>query len=244
MKGAGRTILIGLLTLAPLVITWVIVSFMFRTLSGYGEVWVRGLALGIRPAYPWLADLILSETLQSVVAVLVMLGLLWLLGWGAGRVVGQRMIGAFEQAIGKIPFVDSIYRATKRFVSVAGATPEGERRVVLIEFPSPEMKTVGFVTKLLRDRATGEALAAVYIPTAPNPTSGYVEIVPVSRIVFTDWTFDQAMSFVVTGGSNAPDEIDYHRVSTGAAVPVPARQTTADGVARTTAGTVRGEPRG
>ena len=92
---------------------------------------------------------------------------------------------------------------------MASATPGGEKRVVLIEFPTAGMKTLGLVTKVLRDQTTGEELAAVYIPTAPNPTSGYVEILPVTSLVFLDWTFDQAMSFIVTGGSNSPDTMNF-----------------------------------
>jgi uncharacterized membrane protein len=141
--------------------------------------------------------------------VLLVLAFLYVLGKATGHVLGQRLIRLFEAAIGRIPVVDSIYRATKRFLSVAGNTGTTERRVVLIEFPSPDMKTIGLVTRVLRASDTGEELAAVYVPTAPNPTSGYIEIVPLSKVVFTDWTFDQAMSFVVTGGSNAPDTIAY-----------------------------------
>jgi uncharacterized membrane protein len=165
--------------------------------------------VGIRPRFPNLADLMLNETVQSVFAVIVVLIFLYVLGWAAGRVIGQRLIALFESAIGAIPFVDSIYRATKRFLAVAGNTEQNERRVVLIDFPSPEMKAVGLVTRTMRDSVTGKELAAVYVPTSPNPTSGYIEIVPVDAITYTDWTFDQAMSFIVTGGSNAPETITY-----------------------------------
>lgn len=224
MKSISRTILIGLLTAAPLIITWLIVSFLFDWLSSIGQPWVRGLAFGIRPQYPALADLMLSEALQSFVAVLVVLVLLFVLGWATGRVLGQRLIRQAERAISKIPFVDNIYRATKRFLNVASASPGGDSRVVLIAFPSPHMKTIGLVTKLLTDESTGQQLAAVYIPTAPNPTSGYVEIVPIESLVYLDWTFDQAMSFIVTGGSNGPDSINYqgHAPSEQQVPPAPA----------------------
>lgn len=72
---------------------------------------------------------------------------------------------------------------------------------MLIDLPSSEMKALGLLTRTLHDSETGEKLAVVYVPTAPNPTSGYIEIVPLQSVVITDWTFDQAMSFVVTGGS-------------------------------------------
>jgi len=209
LKPIGRTILIGLLTAAPLLITYVIVRFLFQMLSSFGEPWIRGVARGLRATNPGMADLLLNDVLQSIAAVFVVLLFLYLLGWGAGRVVGQRLIFLFEKAVGAIPFVEAIYRATKRFLAISGPTGEDSQRVVLIDFPSRDMKAIGIVTRTLRDATTGEELAAVYVPTAPNPTNGYIEIVPFSKLTFTDWTFDQAMAFVVTGGSNAPDAIHY-----------------------------------
>ena len=209
MKPIGRTIVIGLLTAAPLVITFVIVRFLFQMLSNVGEPWIRGVARGLGATNPGVAELLLNDTLQSVAAVLVVLAFLYVLGWGAGRVIGQRLILLFEKAVGTIPFVETIYRATKRFLDISGPAGDGSQRVVLIDFPSRDMKAIGIVTRTLRDATTGEELAAVYVPTAPNPTNGYIEIVPFSKVTFTDWTFDQAMAFVITGGSNAPDAIHY-----------------------------------
>jgi uncharacterized membrane protein len=210
-RSIRRYILIGLLTAAPLAITWIILEFLFTQLSELGEPWIRGIARGIRPQNPEVADLLVNPVLMSVAASLIVLLFLCVLGWATGRVVGQRLIGVFESIIGAIPFVDSVYHATKRFVSVASSSPEGGRGVVLIEFPSPDMKAVGILTRTLRDSDTGEELAAVYVPTAPNPTSGYIEIMPMSRVTHTDWTFDQAMSFIVTGGSSSPDDIHFSR---------------------------------
>ena len=85
---------------------------------------------------------------------------------------------------------------------------------MLIEFPTEHMKTVGFVTRILRDDVTGRELAAVYVPTTPNPTSGYLEIVPVERVVSTDWTIDEAMTFIISGGAVAPDTLRYSNAGT------------------------------
>lgn len=222
LKPIGRTIVIGLLTAAPLVITYVIVRFLFQLLSSVGEPWIRGVARGLRATNPGIADLLLNDTLQSIAAVLVVLVFLYVLGWGTGRVIGQRLIFLFEKAVGAIPFVETIYRATKRFLAISGPAGEGSQRVVLIDFPSRDMKAIGIVTRTLRDATTGDELVAVYVPTAPNPTNGYIEIVPVDKVTFTDWTFDQAMAFVVTGGSNAPDTVHYSQSAEqpgGAAMP-------------------------
>ena len=71
------------------------------------------------------------------------------------------------------------------------------------------MKTVGFITRVLRDQATNEELAVVYVPTAPNPTSGYLEILPLAKVTVIDWTMDEAMTFVISGGVVSPDRVDY-----------------------------------
>jgi uncharacterized membrane protein len=205
----GRYILIGLITVAPLGITWLILDFLFNQLSKIGRPWVIGLSRAVRPQYPDAADWLLNETLQSVMAVIIVVIFLYVLGWGTTRMLGQQLIGFFEAMIGRIPFVDSIYRSSKRFLMIAAATPESERRVVLINFPSPDMKALGLITRTMKDSATGEELAAVYVPTSPNPTSGYIEIVPLRDVTLTEWTFDQAMAFIVTGGTSAPETITY-----------------------------------
>jgi uncharacterized membrane protein len=79
---------------------------------------------------------------------------------------------------------------------------------LLIDFPSAGLKAVGLLTRTIQDSRTGEKFAVVYVPKAPNPTSGYIEIVPLRSIIITDWTFDQAMSFIVTGGSSSPDQVE------------------------------------
>jgi uncharacterized membrane protein len=209
IKSTGRYILLGLITAAPLGITWLILDFLFSQLSSIGRPWVLGLARAVSPEHPDVAAWLQNETFLSILAAVAVLAFLLGLGWMASRVIGQRLIDLFERLLGMIPFVDTIYRATKKLLTVAANSPEGGRLVVLIDFPSPEMKAVGLVMRVLKDTDTGEELAVVYVPTSPNPTSGFAEIVPIRHVTFTDWTFDQAMSFIVTGGSNAPATISY-----------------------------------
>ena len=71
------------------------------------------------------------------------------------------------------------------------------------------MKAVGFVTRVLRDEASGAELAAVYVPTTPNPTGGYLELVPMDKLTPTDWTVDQAMTFIISGGAVSPGRIPF-----------------------------------
>lgn len=210
-KGSlGRRLMAGVFTAAPLVVTWVIVAFLFQQLSQVGRPLIAGLARAVRRTSPELADFIANETLQSLLGVAVVLAGLYLLGWFAERVLGRRIIEFFDALVQRIPLIDTIYRATKRFLEVASTSDDRARqRVVLISFPSPEMRAVGLLTQTLKDKDTGDELAVVYVPTAPNPTSGYLEILPMHDVIFTDWSFEEAMAFTVTAGANAPTNVNY-----------------------------------
>lgn len=209
IKNTRRYLIVGVLTAAPLWVTWLVFDFIFSQLSKLGTPWVVGLSRAVRRTWPSAADFLLLPWFQSLLGVVITLLVFYVLGWLATQVIGQRVIGWLERLVHRIPLVAAIYGGTKRFLSAVKEKPSGVQRVVLIEFPSSSMKAVGFVTRVIKDDATGEELAAVYVPTSPNPTSGYIEIVPVSQVVSTDWTMDEAMSFVMTGGATSPDRIRY-----------------------------------
>jgi len=83
--------------------------------------------------------------------------------------------------------------------------------VVLIDFPIPGQKSIGFLTRTLTDSTTGELLAAVLVPNAINPTSAFLQILPIVRVTETDLNMEQAMSMLMTGGAVGPDAIQYSK---------------------------------
>lgn len=213
-----RYFLTGLVSIIPLWMTWLVLSFLFGLLSGIGTPLVKGLAKAAGPRFPQVARLLESEAAQSLVAVALVVISLVVLGWFTTNVIGRRLFSFFEGVLHRIPFVKTIYGSVKKLIAVLRDKPRGDvERVVLISFPSEEMKTVGLVTRTFVDAQTGRELAAVYVPTTPNPTSGYLEIVPVDRIVPTDWSLDEAMTFIVSGGAIAPDRIRFERAAPPAA---------------------------
>jgi uncharacterized membrane protein len=204
-----RHILIGFFTVAPLWVTWLVFDFLFGLLADASMPILRGLARLARPFSVSLAEWLASPGVQYVLGVLFTLAGFYLIGLFASLVVGRQLINYLETLLLRLPLVQTIYNATKRFLQTMRQRPTAGQRVVLITFPTPGMKAIGFVTKEFTDRDTGQALAAVYVPTAPNPTSGYIEILPASDLVQTDWTVEEAISFVVTGGTNAPDSVRF-----------------------------------
>ena len=206
-----RNLLTGILITIPLWFTWLVFSFVFNQLSKFGRPWIRGLAHAVEEFSPVAAQWLFSAWSQSLLAAIFTLIVLYLLGLITTRMVGKRLLNLLENLLERIPFVQTVYSASKKLVAALQQKPEATERVVLIEFPTPGMRAVGFVTKVFSDAETGEKLAAVYVPTTPNPTSGYLEIVPLDRVVPTDWSADQAMTFIISGGTVAPEHIRFNR---------------------------------
>lgn len=205
-----RYLLIGFFTVAPLWVTWLVFDFLFDLLASTGAPFLKALARLLRPLSDTLATWLLDSGVQTVLAALFTLLLLYAVGVFASFVVGKRLIGAAEEWLARLPLVQTVYGATKRFLQTVTKPPVQGQRVVLISFPSPEMKAVGLITKVMKDADSGAELAVVYVPTSPNPTSGYIEILPLADVVMTDWSMEEAMSFVMTGGTNAPDSVRFN----------------------------------
>jgi uncharacterized membrane protein len=199
----------GLLTLLPIWLTWIVFGFVFGLLSGLSKPWVGPLSTRFATAYPRALGWIDDPWSQTAFALLATLATVVVVGMLAHRVIGQRLIGWVERGIARVPFANAVYGSTRKLVDILQTRPGNAQRVVLIDFPHRDAKAIGFVTRVLRDQDTGEELAAVFVPTTPNPTGGYLEIVPMASLTPTDWTVDQAMSFILTGGAVAPEQIPY-----------------------------------
>jgi len=206
-----RYLLTGALTIIPIGVTIFIVKFLLDVILNVGQPIVKAFAKIIHPYLPGLSQWLLEPWFGTSIAIILVIFFLVGLGFIATQVIGKRIISWFDTLMDQIPFIKTIYGASKKLIISLERKPDGIQRVVLIEFPHKEMKVVGFVTRTFDDEATGRKLAAVYVPTTPNPTSGYLEIVPIEKLVSTNWSVDEAMTFIVSGGAVAPDKIFYEQ---------------------------------
>ena len=203
-----RYLITGLLTFVPLWLTWLVFKFVFGLLSEVSVPLVASLVSVLGSTWPFTGELLRQPWLISLIAFVITVVSLYLVGFAANFVVGRRLIDGMERLIQRIPIVQSIYGGTKKLMSVLQNKPSGTQRVVLINFPSAELKSIGFVTRVFHD-AGGRELAAVYVPTTPNPTGGYLEIVPIERLTATDWSVDQAMAFLLSAGAVGADILPF-----------------------------------
>lgn len=197
----------GLLTVAPLIAVWLVFDFFLQTLSEWGHPLALGLIDFAESRSPMLKPWLDNSSVRWLLAVVVALLALYAIGAIASRMIGQRAITWIELVIARIPGVDMIYSATKKLIDVVRHKPGSPQRVVLIDFPHEGLRAIGFIMRTFPDAKTGEELAAVYVPTAPNPTSGYLQIVPLARLTPTEIQGDQAMAMILSGGAVTPDHL-------------------------------------
>ena len=227
-----RNLLTGVVTVIPILVTIFVFSFFLNLLSGIGRPKLVILANAVKPISPDLARWLLEVPwLSTSLAVLLTLGMFYLLGWSMNRLMGRQILRSIEAWMQKIPLVTTIYGSTKKLVEAFRAENGRAQTVVLIPFPHARMKAVGLVTRTFLDEETGEEYAAVYVPTAPNPTGGYLEIVPVDELVTLDWTVDEAMTFVISGGTTSPDHIRFGAGRSGEIRGAPRSEPVAGGLA-------------
>ncbi|MFP5275660.1 MAG: DUF502 domain-containing protein [Acidobacteriota bacterium] len=205
VRSVQNSILAGVLTIGPLFATWLIFSFVLGTLAKAGRPLVR-LFDAAFPAV-WLSD----PWLQSALAVVLTLVLLYVVGRLTSLVIGRQAFRLFEATLERLPFVAKVYTSVRQLLDTMMAKKDSSQRVVLIDFPIAGQKSVGFLTRTMTDAATGEALGAVLLPNAINPTSAILQVLPLSRITETRMTMEQAMSMLMTGGAVGPDTIDFSR---------------------------------
>ena len=205
LRGLQRSILAGIITTGPLFVTYLIFAFILGVLAKAGLPLVQLLA-AIFPE-EWLAQ----PWLQSVMAIVLTLVVLYVVGRVTSLVVGRQAFSLFEAALDRLPFIAKVYGSVRQLIDSMMVKKESSQRVVLVDFPIVGQKSIGFLTRTLTDSTSGELLAAVLVPCAINPTSAYLQILPIHRVTETDLNMEQAMSMIMTGGAVGPETIRYSR---------------------------------
>ena len=192
----------GLLVWVPLVATWLVIRLLVETLD-------QSLLLLPEPLRP---DALLG---LDVPGLGVALSIVVVLGTGAvvANFAGQRLFAPAEQALGRIPLVKSVYGGVKSLTeAVMSEGSQSFRKVLLIEYPNDGIWTVAFQTgdPAPPVRAELGEVITVYVPTTPNPTSGFVVFVTPDRVRPLDMSVEDALKLVMTlgvvhtGGKAAP----------------------------------------
>ncbi len=136
--------------------------------------------------------------------ILIALFIITFIGWLSLSFIGKKFFELFNNLLKKIPILRTIYSAIGQMTESFTKSDNKQKSVVLLEYPRKGIWAVGFATKenkgLIQEKIN-EELINVFVPTTPNPTSGFLLMVPKKDLIFLDVTFEQASKFIVSAGT-------------------------------------------
>ena len=141
------------------------------------------------------------------VEIIISILLITFIGWVSLSFIGKKLLEIFNNILKRIPFLRTVYSAISQMIETFTKREEGKKNVVLVEYPRKGSWAVGFATKDNAGEITNKTkknLVNVFIPTTPNPTSGFLLMFPKEEIIYLDMTFEEASKFIVSAGTSNP----------------------------------------
>jgi uncharacterized membrane protein len=189
LKALQGYFLTGLLAITPLVITiWVLLQ-LYQLIDRIMRPWLQRIP-GLTETYPDFA--LTTIAFLSFVLIIVIIGL------GTRSLVGRAFMNLIEAIIHRIPFVKTIFMATKQIASVFLTDKRSAfQKVVLFEYPRRHCYSIGFVTH----DDPEHTMLNIFLPTTPNPTSGYMLLIPREQTVILPLSVEDGIKLIISGGS-------------------------------------------
>ena len=183
----------GMVVLIPIGITVYLTMFMISISS-------KILPKEINPNHYLPYDIPGVEILMSIFVIT-------LIGWISLSFLGKKLLNLFDNILKKIPILRTIYPAIGQMIETFTKSEKGKKNVVLVEYPRKGSWAVGFATKKNSgeiSEKTNKKLINVFVPTTPNPTSGFLLMFPEDEVIYLDLTFEEASKFIVSAGTSNP----------------------------------------
>lgn len=199
-------ILGGFLLIIPILMTLWVIDFLYNILTSWAA---RILELKI---FEHARGIFGFETAVRLFSLILVLALLFSIGTVAKHAIGKRIFTLLERVILKIPMLNIVYSTAQQIIDALRNSNTGTfRKVVLFEYPRKGLYVIGFLTNENSDdweikQKTGKDLISVFLPTTPNPTSGFLLFIPREDCIFLKMGISEGMRLVISGGAVAPHE--------------------------------------
>ncbi len=187
----------GIIVIVPLLVTYLVIRALVNTI---GKLFAL-LPLNLQPQ-----TYIPFFGVEIIIAFILII----LIGFLVSNFLGRKFLGLGEKLLAKIPIVKTIYQGVKQLTTGIVSDKKMFSKVVLIQYPVRNLHQIGFVTgedKHFVKRDDGQKMLKIFIPTTPNPTSGFFCIVPESEVQYLDLTADEAFRLIISAGSAEPEKI-------------------------------------
>jgi len=192
-------LLAGILFLTPILATFFFLRFLFNWMDAI----LKFLPEPLRP------ENILPFKIPGL-GLFMLFATVVLTGFLVRNYLGRKIVRVWDRIIDNIPLVNKLYQAVKQLVeTIFNCSPHDFQRVVLVEFPKEGSYALGFVTGLATgetQRKTSEDVLNVFVPTTPNPTSGFFLMIPKKSVIYMEMGVEDAFKLLVSGGIISPDK--------------------------------------
>ena len=209
LKAIQNRILSGLILALPIALTFWIVFWLYSTFKAIVLDPTAMLVHRILKAEGLGLDPLWLNVVTPVISILLVLGSLYFLG----HLVRSSFARAVDWVMSRVPVVTTIYKALTNVFESLGSQVRDRRfqRVVLVEFPHPGMRALAFVTNSLRDATTDRTILCVCVLTGVVPPAGFTLFVPEESVTDVDWSVNQTLQAILSGGITAPAAIHFAR---------------------------------
>lgn len=188
----------GFLILIPLFVTYILIAFLFNLLSSAGAPIINTVfSLLHIDQLTWLSPLV------PMINLILSLVVIFFMGLFGTNIVGRRILAGVNALVMRLPLIRSIYGAVKQMVETFQGPDRSFQRVVLLEYPRKGLWMMGLVAAERQNTlniAKSASLLSVFIPTTPNPTSGFLVLTPATEVIETNYTVEEAFKFIVSSG--------------------------------------------
>lgn len=195
-----RYFLTGILVTAPISLT-IYLTYVFLN-------FVDSQVSRVLPG-EWYQALYGRTTIPGL-GIVIALVFFTVVGWFATNFMGRMIIRISEYVVHRVPVINTVYKGLKQvFETVIGAQAQAFREAVMIEYPRKGVWAIGFVTGVSRgevQRLTEDDVVNVFLPTTPNPTSGFLLLIPKKDLVTLEMSVDDAIKMIISGGILTPPD--------------------------------------
>ena len=205
-KNTRRKLIAGLLVVFPVFITFFVIKFLFTMIGGIlSPVVIKAVGFfGFSPNSK------IDEFVITSVAFVLTFVALYSIGVVATNFMGKFIIRFFETILHNVPIIKNVYTSSKKLIEIISLpTTQSFKRVVIVEYPRAGMKAFAFVTGGIKTE-DGTELTSLFIPTTPNPTSGFLIYLPEQDIEETDLSIEEGMKLIVSGGILIPERMELN----------------------------------
>lgn len=194
-----RHFITGLVAILPIVLTVAVIWFLIRKVGGFLGEYLMEIAIFSE----------ISRPLSSILGFIAVVIGIYFVGLITSGFIGRWILNKFDTVMKNVPFIKGFYNATRRLVDTIFVDRSAFSKVVIIKYPWEKVHSLAFLTNEDVWKVDGEEYYNVFIPTSPNPTSGFFLLYPVKDIIETDISIQEGFKVIASGGVILPDKMNF-----------------------------------